>query len=123
MNKVGETILVVEDEPIVRMLVVEFLGDLGYRILEAKDANTALPILGSDEPIGLLLTDVGLPGLDGRQLAEAAQTMRPALKVLFATGYAETSAGAPSANGAELISKPFDLDFLADTIRRILAAA
>jgi CheY-like chemotaxis protein len=116
------TILVVEDEPIVRMLVVDFLSELGYAILEAKDANVALPILRSDQPIDLLLTDVGLPGMDGRQLAEAARGLRPGLKVLFATGYAE---GAGRRNdfvvtGTDLVSKPFDLDHLAEKVAQLI---
>ncbi|MET0402158.1 MAG: ATP-binding protein, partial [Cystobacter sp.] len=83
----GETVLVVEDDPAVRMLVVEVLGDLGYRALEAVNAETGLPILQSSRRIDLLVSDIGLPGMDGRKMAELARQHRPKLRVLFITGY------------------------------------
>jgi CheY-like chemotaxis protein len=86
------TILVVEDEAIVRMLLVEGLEEQGYMVLEAEDGNAALDIVASSERIDLLATDVGLPGINGRQLAEMARSQRPDLKVLFLTGYAYEAA-------------------------------
>ncbi len=83
-----ETVLVVEDEAAVRMLVVEVLQELGYHVLEAVDGNSALPYLRSDRRIDLLVSDFGLPGMNGRQLAEIAREHRPDLQVLFITGYA-----------------------------------
>ncbi len=89
----GETVLVVDDEPTVRMLVTEVLEDLGYAALEAGDGAAGLRILQSDRRIDLLVTDVGLPGgMNGRQMADAARRDRPDLKVLFITGYAENAA-------------------------------
>src|SRR3954452_6825325 len=82
-----ETVLVVEDEALVRMVTVELLGEAGYQVLEADDAPGALRILDTGTSVDLLVTDVGLPGLNGRQLAEMARQSRPALKVLFVTGY------------------------------------
>jgi CheY-like chemotaxis protein len=82
-----KTILVIEDERMVQMLVVDILNDLGYSTLEAKDANTALPILQSDQAIDLMVTDIGLPGMSGWDLARLAHQSRPALKILFLTGY------------------------------------
>ncbi|KUM43051.1 PAS domain S-box protein [Pseudomonas sp. EpS/L25] len=123
-NGAGKTILVVEDEPVVRQMVVELLRELGYATLQAEDARGALPILEGTRPIDLLLSDVGLPGMNGRQLAEIARQRRPGLKVVFATGYAE---GAHLEGylepGMTLIAKPFNLDVLAARIGETLAAA
>ncbi len=86
----GETVLVVDDEPTVRMLVMEVLGELGYAAIEAADGASGLRVLLSDARVDLLVTDVGLPGgMNGRQMADAARINRPDLKVLFITGYAE----------------------------------
>ncbi len=119
----GETILVVEDEPVVRSLVVEVLGELGYRTLEAGDATEALAITESGQRIDLLMTDVGLPGMNGRQLAEIVRQQRPGLKVIFATGYAEsaTSSGFLGPDMA-VITKPFALDTLAAKVAEMLGA-
>jgi nitrogen-specific signal transduction histidine kinase/CheY-like chemotaxis protein len=87
----GEVVLVVEDETAVRDLVVDVLQDLGYRAIEAADGLSGLKLLQSDLHLDLLVTDVGLPGLNGRQLADAARARRPDLKVLFMTGYAENA--------------------------------
>ena len=92
----GQTVLVVDDEPTVRMLVIETLQDLGYTALEAANGTAALTILESPVRIDLLVTDVGLPGLDGRQLAEAARVVRPDLRILFITGYAHTAVAGSS---------------------------
>nr|MBA3520854.1 response regulator [Hyphomicrobiales bacterium] len=118
----GETVLVVEDDATVRLLVTEVLEDLGYRYLEAADARTALPLLQSERPIDLLVTDVGLPHMNGRQLAEVARQHRPDLKVLFITGYAENAAvrGGFLGPGMEMMTKPFALDALAAKIRDLI---
>ena len=115
--------LLVEDDASVRLLIAEVLRDLGYACLEATDANGAIPILTSDQRLDLMITDVGLPGLNGRQLAELARQSRPDLKVLFVTGYAQDAAKAGGFldPGMELVTKPFTLDALATRIRDILA--
>jgi signal transduction histidine kinase/ActR/RegA family two-component response regulator len=117
-----ETVLVVEDEPVVRDLIVEVLGDLGYRALEAADGLAGLAILQSSVRIDLVVTDVGLPGLNGRQLADQARATRPDLKVLFITGYAENAAAASGFldPGMEMITKPFPVDALAQRIREMI---
>ncbi len=114
----GETVLLVEDEPAVRMLVLDLLQALGYTALEARDAVTALPVLESDQRIDLLVTDVGLPGMNGRQLAEIARQHRPGLKVLFMTGYAQKAAERQGFldQGMDMVAKPFSLDLLANKI-------
>src|SRR6185312_13415018 len=86
-----EVVLVIEDEDVVRLLVVEVLNDLGYRALEAVDGAAGLRILQSSQRIDLLATDIGLPDINGRQVADAARTNRPDLKILFMTGYAENA--------------------------------
>ncbi|MCI0998138.1 response regulator, partial [Pseudomonas corrugata] len=118
----GETVLLVEDEPAVRMLVLDLLQTLGYTALEAEDAKTALPLLESDQRIDLLVTDVGLPGMNGRQLAEIARQHRPDLKVLFMTGYAQKAAERQGflEQGMDMVAKPFTLDLLASKIRTMI---
>jgi PAS domain S-box-containing protein len=118
----GETVLVVEDETSVRELVVDVLNDLGYRALEAVDGPSSLQILRSTARIDLLVTDVGLPGMNGRQIADAAREQRPDLKILFMTGYAENAAMANGflAPGMEMMTKPFALDALAARIRDMI---
>jgi PAS domain S-box-containing protein len=115
----GETVLVVEDEPVVRGVILEMLGEQGYRTLEAIDGPSGLQILRADNQIDLLVTDVGLPGLNGRQLADQARETRPDLKILFITGYAESAAMSDDflQPGMEMITKPFDLDHLSRRIR------
>jgi PAS domain S-box-containing protein len=120
----GEVVLVVEDETAVRSLVVDVLEELGYQALEASDGPSGLKILQSKRRIDLLVTDIGLPGLNGRQLADAARERRPDLKVLFMTGYAEN---ATIANGfldpsMSMITKPFAIDTLATRIRGMIEA-
>jgi CheY-like chemotaxis protein len=118
----GETVLVVEDDPAVRLIIANVLRDLGYACLEAGDGQAALPMLTSNTPLDLLITDVGLPGLNGRQLAEMARQHRPELKILFVTGYAEHATGyAPFLDpGMEMVTKPFSLDALSLKIREML---
>jgi PAS domain S-box-containing protein len=121
----GETVLVVEDDPSVRLLIGEVLRDLGYSCLEASDGQAALPLLASRFRIDLMITDVGLPGLNGRQLAEIAREHRRDLRVLFVTGYAEhaTDRGRFLAPGMDMITKPFTLDALAVKIREMIAVS
>ena len=118
----GEFVLVVEDESAVRSLVCEVLTDLGYRPLEAIDGPAGLSILRSKQAISLLVTDVGLPGLNGRQLADAARALRPELKVLFMTGYAENAAinGGFLEPGLELLTKPFSIEGLIQKLESML---
>jgi PAS domain S-box-containing protein len=120
----GETVLVVEDDPSVRMLVVEVLGELGYAAVEAPDSGAAIPILTGTTPINLMITDVGLPGLNGRQLAEIARLHRPDLPILFLTGYAAAAAVRSELLGErmDVAYKPFALDTLASAIRKMIAA-
>jgi CheY-like chemotaxis protein len=119
----GETVLVVDDEPTVRMLVAEVLTDLGYTAIEAPDGAAGLKIVNSDARIDLLVTDVGLPGgMNGRQVADAARSIRPGLKILFITGYAENavlSHGHLDA-GMHVLTKPFAMDALALRIRDLI---
>jgi PAS domain S-box-containing protein len=118
----GETVLVVEDEASVRELVVEVLSELGYHTLEAVDGPSGLQMIEAAPAIDLLITDVGLPGLNGRQLADAARNLKPGLQVLFMTGYAENAAVGHGflEPGMEMITKPFPLDVLAERIRRMI---
>jgi PAS domain S-box-containing protein len=118
----GDTVLVLEDEIIVRGIVVEVLEDLGYHAIEAADGPAGLEILRSNRRIDLLVTDIGLPGLNGRQVAEAARLLRPGLKILFMTGYADSATMADGflAPGMEMITKPFAIDSLALRIKSII---
>ena len=121
----GQQILVVEDDPQVRMLVTVVLEDLGYQVEVVGDADAAIPILASPRSIDLLVTDVGLPGLNGRQLAEIARQSRPALPVLFMTGYAEKAQerSAFLEDGMAMIAKPFLLDAFSAAVRQSMAGA
>ena len=117
-------ILVVEDESVVRLLIVEVINDLGYRALEVADGPAALRILQSPQRVDLLVTDIGLPGLNGRQVADGGRETRPELKVLFLTGYAEKAAGkAFLGRGMEIITKPFAAEALASRIRIMIEGA
>jgi PAS domain S-box-containing protein len=118
----GETILVVEDEPLVRDLLVELMQTCGFKTLQAENADHALPIIQSQQRIDLLLSDVGLPGMNGRQLAEAARSFRPDLKVLFITGYAPDATVRDQflAKGMDMMTKPFDVDQVAARVAGML---
>jgi PAS domain S-box-containing protein len=121
----GETVLVVDDEPTVRLLVMEVLEELGYAALEAADGPSGLRVLRSDARIDLLVSDVGLPGgMNGRQMADAAREARPDLKVLFITGYAENAVvgNGQLEPGMHVMTKPFALEALASRIKELIAA-
>jgi len=119
----GESVLLVEDDPAVRLLVREVLDELGYRAIEAADATAALPTLASPARIDLLVSDVGLPGMNGRALAERARSLRPGLRVLLMTGYAEEAADPDGflGEGMQMITKPFALKALGQRIRAMIA--
>jgi signal transduction histidine kinase/CheY-like chemotaxis protein len=119
----SETVLVVDDEPHVRMLVAETLDDRGYQILQAGEGISALKILRSNVPINLLITDVGLPGaMNGRQLADAARAIRPGLSVIFITGYAENVLASKGQleTGMQVLTKPFSMDVLASRVQHLI---
>jgi signal transduction histidine kinase/DNA-binding response OmpR family regulator len=119
----GETVLIVDDEPTVRLLITDLLQDAGYRVLEAGDGPSGLKILQSDTRVDLLLSDVGLPGgMNGRQVADAARVLRPNLKVLFITGYAENAVigNAHLEPGMQVITKPFAMEALANMVREMI---
>ncbi|SEP64926.1 PAS domain S-box-containing protein [Pseudomonas sp. NFACC02] len=120
--RAGETILIVEDDPAVRALVTQVLGELGYAWLEAGDAVGAVPILESTQRIDLMISDVGLPGMNGRQLADIGRQMRPDLKVLFITGYAENASVRAGFldTGMQMITKPFAFDQLTAKVREMI---
>ncbi|UDI90502.1 PAS domain-containing sensor histidine kinase [Pseudomonas sp. IAC-BECa141] len=119
----GETVVVVEDDPAVRMLVLDLLKELGFHAHEAEDAKGALPLLESDLRVDLLVTDVGLPGMNGRQMAEIARQHRPGLKVLFMTGYAQKAAERQGflEDGMDMVAKPFSIEQLAGKIRAMFS--
>jgi signal transduction histidine kinase/ActR/RegA family two-component response regulator len=118
----GCTVLVVEDEQTVRELVVEVLQDFNCLTLQAADGVEGLAILQSDQQVDLLISDIGLPGLNGRQLADAARLKRPELPILFMTGYAQNAAmaGGFLEQGMQMLTKPFNLADLTARIRDML---
>jgi PAS domain S-box-containing protein len=120
----GKTVLVVEDDPQVRMLILEVLRDLRYRAIEASNPEQALAALRSHSHVDLMVSDVGLPGMNGRQLAEIARSTRPNLKILFMTGYAAEAAirGEFLESGMEMLMKPFQLEGLTAKIREMIDA-
>ncbi|PRA31489.1 ATP-binding protein [Pseudomonas poae] len=119
----GETVLLVDDESTVRMLLADVLGELGYTVIEAADSAAGLKLLRSDVHIDLLVTDVGLPGgMNGRQMAEAGMELRPGLKTLFITGYAENAVMGYGQLGIGMgvLTKPFAVDVLGGRVRELL---
>ena len=119
----GETILVIDDEAVVRMLITDILGENGYACLEASDGASGLRILETGVKVDLLVTDVGLPGgMNGRQVADAARQMRPDLKVLFVTGYAESAVVREGGleHGMAVVTKPFASADLGAKVRALL---
>jgi PAS domain S-box-containing protein len=122
----GETVMIVDDEPTVRLLLTDALSDLGYHCIEVQDGAAALKIFESDTRIDLLITDVGLPGgLNGRQVADAARVTRPGLSVLFITGYAENAVlnHGHIEPGMEVLTKPFAVEDLIRRVERMLGEA
>jgi PAS domain S-box-containing protein len=120
----GETVLVVEDDATVRMLVTDVLHDLGYESLEAEDGVAGLTLLRSDRRIDLLVTDIGLPGgVDGRQLGRAARATRPDLRILYITGYADLDGTRSEDARVETLSKPFAMRDLAVRINSLMRTA
>ncbi|MBL0796318.1 MULTISPECIES: response regulator [Pseudomonas] len=118
MSSPVSTILVVEDDAIVRMLIVDVLEELEFKVLEADGSEQALDILKDvNQHIDLMMTDVGLPIMDGRQLATEARNIRPALPILFASGYAE-AIEVPA--DMHVIGKPFSIDQLRDKVKAVL---
>lgn len=119
----GETVLVVDDDPAVRMLVVEVLTENRYGVLEASDGASAMRFINGNQSIDLIITDVGLPGgMNGRQLADAARQIRPVVKVLFITGYAENAVvgNGHLEPGMAILAKPFAMSSLANKVREVL---
>ena len=119
----GETVLLVDDESTVRMLLADVLGELGYTVIEAADSAAGLKLLRSDVHIDVLVTDVGLPGgMNGRQMAEAGMDLRPGLKTLFITGYAENAVMGYGQLGAGMgvLTKPFAVEALGGRVRELL---
>nr|WP_285236576.1 ATP-binding protein [Sphingobium sp. BHU LFT2] len=118
----GQTVLLVEDDESVRLLVREVLSELGYKAVEAAEAQSAIRLLDSGHKFDLMITDVGLPGMNGRQLAEVAREHLPALPILFVTGYAENAAIRAGFLGTnmQMISKPFQIEHLSAKIGEML---
>lgn len=119
----GETILVVDDEPSVRTLVVEVLEELGYLAIEAGDGPTASRLLQSVSRVDLLITDLTLPGgIDGREVADRARTLHSSIRVLFITGYAENAVigNGQLQLGVQLLHKPFSMQVLASRVKDML---
>jgi len=120
-----ETVLAVEDNRALRRILVRQLQDLGYRVLEAEDAKSAIAILDRENDVDLLFTDIVLPGgVNGSELARMAAAMRAELKVLFTSGFPEAAFGPGGAlpTGASLLVKPYRKDELAQRLRESLAA-
>lgn len=121
----GEVVLLIDDEPAIRMVLTEVLTDAGYNVIEAADGPTGLRLLESAEAVDLLITDVGLPGgIDGLQVAQLGRKQRPGLKVLLITGYAERAAlsNTPLSTGMSILTKPFEMMMLTAKIRALLDA-
>jgi PAS domain S-box-containing protein len=118
----GRRVLFVEDEPTVRLLVAEVLNELGFDAIEAAGPEFAIEVLRSTVTLDLMITDVGLPGMNGRQLAELARHHRPDLPILFVTGYAENAANRAQflASNMAMITKPFSLETLSRRIKEVL---
>ncbi len=119
----GETVLIVNDEPSVRMLVTDVLEELGYTAIEAADGAAGLSVLRSDARIDLLVSDVGLPGgMNGRQMADAARVTRPDLKVLFITGFAQNAAvgNGQLEPGMHVMTKRFAMEAMATRIKALI---
>ena len=119
----GETILVVEDEMVVRSLIADVLRDLGYTVVEAADGPEGLAALIGPAPIDLVVSDIALPGLGGREMIQVARVQRPGLKILLMTGHVNDPAAASLKRGPEVITKPFAMDALVARVQAMLAEA
>jgi len=118
-----KTVLVIEDEWTIRMLIADVIDELGHVFEEAANSDAGLAVLRSDTRIDLLITDIGLPGsVDGRQVVEEARRLRPGLKVLFITGYASSTLFERSTldDGMYVLPKPFDIEMLSEQISSLL---
>jgi CheY-like chemotaxis protein len=118
-----ETILLVEDEELVRQLTAKILDERGYRILEAADGREALEVVASfEDAIHLLLTDVVMPGMPGTVLARRTVSLRPSIKVLFMSGYSEEAVESPTGHlaGVRILQKPFEARDLLTAVREVL---
>ncbi|MET4676275.1 MULTISPECIES: response regulator [unclassified Luteibacter] len=118
----GEHVLIVEDTETLRMMTAEVLTEAGYHCIVTEDTDEALRTLRGDDDIDLLLTDIGMPGMDGRELADVARAWRPTLPVLFMTGYAESAVQRTGflGPGMDMITKPFEIDGLLERVRQML---
>ncbi|MFP3515648.1 response regulator [Pseudomonas sp. SIMBA_077] len=118
MSATPSTILVVEDDAIVRMLIVDVLEELEFNVLEAEEGQIALALLEDKRyQIDLLMTDYGLPGMTGKELAQRARKIHQQLPILFASGYAETL---EISEGMGVIGKPFSIDQLRNKVKSML---
>jgi CheY-like chemotaxis protein len=118
------TVLIVDDEPFVAMLITDVLEELGCATIDASHGAMALDVLRSNRPVDMMITDIGLPGgISGRQLATEARSLRPGLKILFVTGYAHAGGvdDDPLAEGMQVITKPFAIEALEKRVRDMLA--
>lgn len=118
-------VMLVEDDAIVRLLTVEVLEELGYEVLAFAEAGPALELLRGTQDVALLMSDVGLPGMDGRALVKAARRLRPQLPVLFASGYSERELleeirSQNQQARTESVTKPYNLDLLRDRVRELI---
>ena len=120
--KEGEILLVVEDDEDVRHMAVDVLRDLGYTVVQASDASQAIEILIVQPSISLLFTDIVMPKMNGRVLADEAAKMRPGLKILFTTGYTRNAVvhNGMIDMGVAFLPKPFTVAELATKVRRVL---
>ncbi len=116
----GKKICVVEDEPLVCLLVCDLLESLDYVTFKAASPNEAIAHFQKNADIDLLITDIGLPGMDGYALAAELRKINPDLPVLFATGYASPKSAELQFKLADTIEKPFDLDVLSRKVERLL---
>ncbi|AWY39253.1 Response regulator receiver protein CpdR [Pseudomonas fluorescens] len=119
-----DVVLVVEDEPVILMVLTDYLSGQGYRVLQAENGEQAFEILASKPHLDMLITDYRLPGgISGVQIAEPAVKLRPDLKVIFISGYAKEirETGSPITLKAPILEKPFDLDVLQDIMQDLLS--
>ncbi|MBC2656265.1 response regulator [Pseudomonas sp. MSSRFD41] len=119
-----DVVLIVEDEPVIMMLLADYLSGLGYRVLQAENGEQAFEILATKPNLDLMVTDYRLPGgITGVMIAEPAVKLRPDLKVIFISGYPNEilECDSPITRKAPILAKPFDLDSLHEQIQRLLA--